>query len=95
MKTRTPPDIKWLLVERATLLGDIARLQERQSLIGQAIAKLEAKIRAFDVTISLATADAPVQTVRKVRAFPLEYKKRGALKEFIVATLMTKFPESI
>lgn len=33
MRTRTPPLLKWLLVERATLAGDLARAHEMQASI--------------------------------------------------------------
>lgn len=33
MRTRTPPLLKWLLVERATVAGDLARASEREATV--------------------------------------------------------------
>jgi hypothetical protein len=44
LTSRTPPEIKWLLVERATLVGDISRLEQRRAL-------LEAELSAYAASL--------------------------------------------
>lgn len=87
MRTRTPPELKWLLVERATVVGDIARLDARQALLAAELADRWATLRALDTTIRLTEYPVAPNAAGVVRRFAREYGQRGALKEFIVSTL--------
>lgn len=41
MRTKTPPLLKWLLVERATLAGNVARLSEQEADIDQELRRVQ------------------------------------------------------
>lgn len=87
MRTQTPSQVKWLLVERATIAGDIARLEQRQALIAQEIAERQAKLQALDITIGIIDKRIAPDAAGVIRAFRKEYGRRGALKEFIIEEL--------
>lgn len=87
MRKQTPPDLKWLLVERATVAGDIARLETKQALLAKEIAKRLTTLQALDTTIHLRESRVTPDAAGVIRSHAKEYGKRGALKEYIVATL--------
>lgn len=41
MRTKTPPLLKWLLVERATLAGDVARVSEQEANIDRELRSVQ------------------------------------------------------
>ena len=41
MSTKTPPLLKWLLVERATLAGDVARVSEQEANIDRELRRVQ------------------------------------------------------
>lgn len=87
MRTKTPPELKWLLVERATLAGDICLLEMRQVELAAELVKLRAKVQAMDTTIRLCSPNVRTDAAGSIRRHTREYGYRGALKDFIVATL--------
>lgn len=54
LRTPTPPDIKWLLNERAALMGEVARAQDKQSLLQSRREKLERQLSKATVSIAAA-----------------------------------------
>jgi hypothetical protein len=87
MATKTRPDLKWLLVERATLVGDIAQLERRRSLLDAEIARLHALITALDTSVRLAERRVRPDAAGSVRRHRQSYGWRGALQAFLVQTL--------
>jgi hypothetical protein len=87
LRTRSPPELKWLLVERATVAGDIARLDARQALLAAELAERWATLLALDTTIRLTEYPVAANAAGVIRSFAREYGRRGALKEFIVSRL--------
>lgn len=87
MASRTPPEIKWLLVERATLAGDIEQLARRQALLDAKMEALQAKVQALDTSIRLLDARVNGSVAGKIRRHCQQYGERGALKAFIMHTL--------
>lgn len=94
MRTRTPPDLKWLLVERATIAGDIQRLQATQAQIASELANLQTQLEALDSTLALAYSSVRPDSAGAIQCHG-RYGKRGALKAFIVATVQNATPASI
>jgi len=90
LRTRTPPELKWLLVERATLAGDLASLKRRQSLIEAEIARVQSMLQALDTSIRLTEARARPDAAGVVRRHQLKYGRRGALKAFVVEALQAE-----
>lgn len=87
MVTKTRPDIKWLLVERATLVGDIAQLERRRTLFDAEIARLRALVAALDTSVCLAERRVRPDAAGTVRRHRQSYGQRGALQAFLVQTL--------
>lgn len=87
LRTRTPPELKWLLVERATLAGDLANLKTRLSLLEAEIAQVHSTLQAIDTTIRLTEARARPDAAGAVRRHRREYGRRGAMKAFVVEAL--------
>jgi hypothetical protein len=87
LPSRTPPDIKWLLVERATLVGDIARLERRQALLAAELAALRTTRDALDRTIAVLESRVRTDAAGSLKRHAPEYGSRGALKRFIVSTV--------
>jgi hypothetical protein len=44
MRSRTPPLLKWLLVERATLAGDVARAHEQEADVNRELTVVQARL---------------------------------------------------
>jgi hypothetical protein len=87
LRTRTPPELKWLLVERATLAGDLANLKARQSLLEAEVVRVQSTFQALEVVIGLTEARARANAAGAIRRHRSKYGKRGALKEFVVKVL--------
>lgn len=87
LTTHTAPDLKWLLVERATLAGDLDKLQAQQSLLAAEIARVQDTLQVFDTTIRLTEARARPDAAGVIRRHQPKYGRRGALKAFVVETL--------
>jgi hypothetical protein len=87
LTSRTPPELKWLLVERATLVGDIVQLERRRALLDADIAGLHRTIQALDTSMRILESRLePGAAGIRFRHLP-GYGRRGALKDFIVKTL--------
>jgi hypothetical protein len=87
LRTRTPPELKWLLVERATLAGDLVSLKTRQSFLEAEIDQVQSTLQALDTTIRLTEARARPDAAGVVRRHQPKYGRRGALKAFVVEAL--------
>lgn len=87
MTNKTPPEVKWLLVERATLVGDIALLEQRRTLLDAEITRVRNLVAAVDTSIRLVERGLRPDAAGRVRRHCQNYGRRGALKEFLVATL--------
>lgn len=87
MPSRTPPELKWLLVERATLLGDIEQLARRRAELDTELQRLQSLVMALDTSIRLLDARVRAEAAGKVFRHCQQYGKRGALKTFITQTL--------
>jgi hypothetical protein len=83
-RTQTPPEIKWLLVERATLVGDIEQLARRRALLDTEMEDLQSRVAALDTSIRLLDARVHAAAAGKVFRHCPQYNRRGALKAFIV-----------
>ena len=44
MRKRTPPLLKWLLVERATLAGDLAGSYEREATVNRELKRVQERL---------------------------------------------------
>ena len=89
LRTRTPPEVKWLLVERATLAGDLATLKLRQRHLESKITQVQAAVHALDTTILLMEARLQPDAGGVIHRHEKGYGTRGALRAFIVETLQT------
>lgn len=87
MATKTRSDIKWLLVERATLVGDIAQLERRRAVLDAEIARLHALVSTLDTSIRLAERSVRPDAAGSVRRHRQNYGRRGDLQAFLVQTL--------
>lgn len=85
--TKTPPEIKWLLVERATLVGDIAQLERRRGLLDAEIARLHSQVAALDTSVRLVERRVRPDVAGSVRRHRENYGRRGALQAFLVQSL--------
>jgi hypothetical protein len=52
MRTKTPPLLKWLLVERATVAGGISRTRERQELLTKELESSRARLVSLSQEIA-------------------------------------------
>lgn len=93
-RSYTPPHLKWLLNERAALMGEadtlqarIDRLQSQAAMLEQrrheSLAKAEALTRAIQRAESRVRPDA----LGAIRAWAGKYGKRGDLKTYLVETI--------
>jgi hypothetical protein len=85
--TKTPPEIKWLLVERATLVGDIEQLERRRILLDAEIARLHSQVAALDTSVRLVEARVRPDAAGSVQRHRQNYGGRGALQAFLVQSL--------
>lgn len=86
-RTQTPPEIKWLLVERATLVGDIEQLARRRALLDTELQRLHSQVQALDASIRLMDARVNAAAAGTVFRHCRQYGGRGALRAFIVQTV--------
>jgi hypothetical protein len=87
LASRTPPEIKWLLVERATLAGDIEQLARRRTMLDAEMDKLRSRVLALDTSLRLLDARVNAAAAGKVLRHRQQYGERGTLKAFIVQTV--------
>lgn len=87
MASRTPPEIKWLLLERATLAGDIEQLARRRALLDVGMENLRSRVQALDTSIRLLDVRVNAAVAGKIRRHCQQYGERGALKAFIAQTV--------
>jgi hypothetical protein len=109
LTTRTPPELKWLLVERATLLGDISQLERRRgnldaeseairmrlhaleerrrAAMDSKIDALRTRVQALDTSLRLLEPRIRPDVGGVVSRHHPAYGERGALKEFVAATI--------
>ena len=92
MRTVTRPDIKWLLVERATILGDIAKLQKSRSQVEAALDARRDVLSALDKVIEITDKRIAAAAAGTIRSFAKEYQTRGALKKFVVDAIVAASP---
>jgi hypothetical protein len=85
--TKTPPEIKWLLVERATLVGDIEQLERRRILLDAEIARLHSQVAALDASVRLVEGRVRPDAAGRVQRHRQNYGRRGALQAFLVQSL--------
>jgi hypothetical protein len=86
MATRTRADIKWLLVERATLVGDLAKLEQHRTMLDAEIARLHALVAALDTSVRLVERRVRPDAAGSVQRHRQNYGRRGALQAFLVQT---------
>jgi len=79
--------VKWLLVERATLAGDLASLKMRLRHLESKIAQVQSAVQALDTTILLIENRVRPNAAGVIRRHETGYGARGALRAFIVETL--------
>jgi hypothetical protein len=94
LRKQTPPDVKWLLVERATLAGDVARLEKTAQRVMIELEKKKAAMSALDVTIRIINERLKPGAAGVIRAFHPGYGKRGALSDAI-KTVIRGSPEGV
>ena len=87
LTTHTAPELKWLLVERATLAGDLDKLRAQHSHLAAEIARVQDTLQAFDTAIRLTEARARPDAAGVIRRHQPKYGRRGALKAFVVEML--------
>lgn len=79
--------MKWLLVERATLAGDLASLKMRLCHLESKIAQVQSAVQALDTTILLIESRVRPNAAGVIPRHETGYGARGALRAFIVETL--------
>lgn len=94
MRIRTPPELKWLLVERATLAGDLAKLTTRLAVLEAETARVSSTLAALDTAIRLTEAKARPDAAGVIQRHCGNYGARGALKAFII-TVLQDSPDGI
>ena len=85
--THTPPALKWLLNERAMLLGEIQRAEaELMALLAtqDRLFHLKYQVAALDKAIGLLDDRVCPEASGVVRAWANRYGPRGGLKEFLL-----------
>lgn len=80
---RTPSTLRWLLNERAMLVGEIQRRRERIARLEAEVAELQSKAGAFDMALELVDERVEPSAGGAVRATAERYGQRGALIHFI------------
>lgn len=93
--TKTPPLLKWLLVERAAIAGEIARLQNTQEQLSKEQAKQQARLNALDSTMRQVEKSINVSAAGQIQTHAGKYGKRGGLKAFIIGLLKQAAPSGI
>lgn len=87
MRTSTPPELKWFLVERATLAGDLATLKTRLNFLKAEIGRFESTLQSQDGVIRLTEARVRPDAAGVIRRHQPKHGGRGGLKAFIVEAL--------
>lgn len=87
MTSPTRPEIKWLLVERATILGDIAQLEHRRAGINAELDALRQRADALATSLRILESHVSADAAGVVCRHQPGYCRRGALKEFILSAI--------
>lgn len=74
-------------MERATLVGDIVRLEERKVLLEAELGRVRDLVAAVDTSIRLVDSGLLLDAAGSVQRHCPAYQRRGALKEFLIALL--------
>lgn len=85
---RTASHMRWLLNERAMLVGEIERRQERIDRLAAEQRALQEKIDALDVTIARCDERINAAAAGTVRATTHHYSGWGSLKAFLKACIL-------
>jgi hypothetical protein len=88
LASRTPPEVKWLLVERATLAGDIEQLARRRLMLDAEMEMLSSRVQALDTSIRLLDARVRAAAAGTIFRHCQQYGERGALRTFIMQTVL-------
>lgn len=88
MASPTPPELKWLLVERATLAGDRQKLEERRAMLDAELAAISEVISSMDTTIGILESRLRPDAAGVVRRHG-GYGRHGGLTAFIIEILKT------
>jgi hypothetical protein len=94
-QTRTPPHLKWLLNERAMLLGEVQRRESRIQRLTAEAGDLNVRIAALDSAMALFDARVDPQAGGSVRATSERYEGRGGLLRFLMAQLCEASPQGV
>ncbi|MES2151893.1 MAG: hypothetical protein V4508_19105 [Pseudomonadota bacterium] len=86
MPSPTPPELKWLLVERATLAGDLQKLEERRAMLDAEMTATRGVLSSLDTTIGILESRLRPDAAGVVRRHG-DYGRHGALTDFIVEML--------
>lgn len=94
-RTRTPPDLKWLLNERAAMAGALEEATVRKQHLTEKLVRLQKTLEDLDTTIGLLYPQVQTDVAGVVHAWAGKYGKRGALTESIKQALQDTHPASI
>jgi hypothetical protein len=84
-QTRTPPHFKWLLNERAMLVGEVRRRETRIQRLSCEAAHLHGRISALDSAMALFDARVDPRAGGTVNAIGDRYGGQGGLTRFLLA----------
>jgi hypothetical protein len=79
-----------LLVQRGTVAGEIAQIEKNIANAEAERAAARKRLAALDATIHLVDKRLNARAAGNIKAFKMEYGKRGALKEFIRALIESR-----
>jgi hypothetical protein len=91
MPSPTPPELKWLLVERATLAGDLQKFEERRAMLDAELTATLAVLSSMDTTIGILESRLRPDAAGVVRRHG-SYGRHGALTDLIVEILKAAAP---
>lgn len=97
-RTRTPPDLKWLLNERAAIAGRIQKLEKvlhGLHKMEQSLSECRGTLDALDTAIGLAYQGVRPDAAGTVNAWAGKYGQLGALTEFVVQLLREAAPAPV
>lgn len=89
----TPSALKWLAEKRARVANELEQVQsiaqelnQKAEMLGQDLAALDRSLRVYDPRID-------PSAIEPVNGWQGNYGKRGALRNFILDTLKSQYPE--
>ncbi len=94
-RTNTPPHIKWLLNERAALVGKALQLERQFAELATKRDKTSARISALDRAIALFDSSVSPTAVKPVNAWKGRYGARGELMAALRECLMAAAPSAV